>query len=240
MKAKQTLSNVVMVKLDRDNDSIRTKTGDRIFIDTSFEPEKHVVLLGEVVAIPEKLHFSDKKNILPWDTDLEVKIGDRVLLYYLAVRNCLAKEQKKYIKEGNSTFIFIKYQNIFAVLRDKQDRPVPNYEIIPINGYLLVEPLADPTKEAKKISMEKLGLQFVDVKEKSIKDVVYGKVAYTGTRIKSYFQPGLSDENIHVRVGDKVVMKKVRDIPAEYEYHAKIDGGRKLYRVQRHDILAIL
>ena len=35
-------------------------------------------------------------------------------------------------------------------------------------------------------------------------------------------------------------MKRIRDIPVEYEYHAKMDGGRKLYRMQRHDILAVL
>jgi hypothetical protein len=35
-------------------------------------------------------------------------------------------------------------------------------------------------------------------------------------------------------------MKRISDIPAEYEYHAKMDGGRKLYRLQRHSIMAVV
>ena len=71
-------------------------------------------------------------------------------------------------------------------------------------------------------------------------DVTFGKVAYIGGKVEKYNSPYKSDNHCNVKVGDEIVMKRIRDIPVEYEYHAKLDGGRKLYRMQRHDILAIL
>ena len=55
-----------------------------------------------------------------------------------------------------------------------------------------------------------------------------------------YKDPNQSDYFIEVSPGDELILKRLRDIPIEYEYHAKLDGGRKLYRIQRHDILAVL
>jgi hypothetical protein len=51
---------------------------------------------------------------------------------------------------------------------------------------------------------------------------------------------GISDDGVDIHPGDKVVLRKVSDIPLQYPLHAKIDGGKTFWRVQRKNILAKL
>lgn len=220
--------NRVMVKLDPENEFIITPSGTKLFVDTTFEPEKHVVRAGVVERIPRQLYFNDA----PWTTDMEIKVGDRVYMYFLAIQNCLAPERKQYIREGQTVWIFIKYHNIYCVEREGK--------IIPINGYILVEPMEDPAWIQQKEKMGKIGLDAPDLRGLSKTDVTYGRIAYLGKPNISYKDDYKRDTECDVKQGDAIIMKKIRDIPVEYEYHAKIDGGRKLYRIQRHDILATL
>jgi hypothetical protein len=104
---------------------------------------------------------------------------------------------------------------------------------------MLVEPVEDPEWIRKKEKAAKVGLEIPDMREPNNTDVVYGKIAYIGKPNKSYIDNLYKDDNYYdLEEGDEVIMKRIRDIPVEYEYHAKIDGGRKLYRAQRHDVLA--
>lgn len=225
---KTMFGNRVMVKLDPENEVIITESGVRLFVDTTFEPEKHVVRVGTVERIPNRLYNADS----PWRTEMELQIGDRVYMYFLAIQNCLAPERKMYIREGKEVWIFIKYHNIYCVEREGK--------IIPINGYVLVEPQEDPAWIAQKEKVKALGLDIPDLRGLSKTDVTYGRIAYLGKPNIAYKDDYKNDNNCDIKEGDVVVMKKIRDIPVEYEYHAKIDGGRKLYRIQRHDILATL
>jgi len=231
MEVKQTLGNNVMVKLDKPNDYIQTKAGLKLFLDTSFEPEKHVVRLGTVESLPKELIFDKRTKTFPWKTNIELQIGDKVIMYFMAVQNCLAPEQRKYIVEDKEIFIFIKYHNIYAIIRGE--------DIIPINGYVLVEPMEDPdwTRMVEQARISNIILP--DLRKLSKTDVTYGKIAYIGNPNIEYADKHKSDNFYNLKEGDEVIMKKIRDIPIEYEYHAKVDGGRKLYRMQRHDILAI-
>jgi co-chaperonin GroES (HSP10) len=232
MKVRHTLGNNVMVRLDEKNDYIKTDSGLRLFLDTSYEPEKHIVRVGTIEHVPDNLMFSKKKTEFPWKTEIEIKAGDKAVMYFMAIQNCLAREQKKYYEEDKHVYIFIKYHNIYAIIRDG--------EIIPINGFVLVEPIEDPAWEAmvKKAAESKLIIP--DFRKLSKTHVTYGKIAYIATPNKEYVDDHKSDEHYDLKEGDKIVMKKIRDIPVEYELHAKLDKGRKLYRMQRHDILAVL
>ena len=49
MKVRQTVGNNVMVKLDPENEFIKTKGGLKLFVDTSHEPEKHIVRIGRLL-----------------------------------------------------------------------------------------------------------------------------------------------------------------------------------------------
>lgn len=228
MQIRQTLGNNVIVKLDPENEFIQLESGIKLYVDTSFEPEKHVVRIGTVEKVPDKLYQKDA----PWKTNIEIKEGDRVVMYFLAIQNCLSPEQKKYIRKGNDVWIFIKYHNIYAVIEEGNIRPV--------NGYVLVEPVEDPEwiREKKLAAMK--NLEIPDLREASNTNVTYGKIVYMGKPNESYHDHYKSDMHHDEQVGDTVMMKRIRDIPVEYEYHAKIDGGRKLYRIQRWDILAVL
>lgn len=232
MKTGQAIGNHVAVLLDPENKFVETKSGIRLHIDTSFEPEKHVVRTGTVVDAPTRLIYHHKKPSYPWKTKPELKPGDRVVMYFMAIQNCLAPEQRKFTKEGDKVYIFIKYHNIYAIINDRN--------IKPINGYVLVEPVEDPEWTRKVEEAKKLNLELPDMRQPSKTDVTYGKIAYMGEPNEMYADDYKSDRFHDEKVGDTIVMKRIRDIPVEYEYHAKIDGGRRLYRMQRHDILAVL
>lgn len=223
------MGNMVMVKLDPENDKIKTSGGTTLYVDTSYEPEKHITVTGTVVDIPKKLKF-DLKGFarIPWVTDIEIQKGDKVVMYYLAVQNCFRPEHKRFIRDGDDRYVFISYRNIYAAIR--------NNTVIPVNGYVLIEPIEDP--EIKK-QQDKL-IKPVVLDNKSRTKVVHGRVVYVGAPVKEYLDSDQSDENIDISPGDEVIMRKVSDIPLEYELHATIDRERKLYRTQRPDILAVL
>ena len=234
MKLEQGKSagNHVMVELDPENDHIKTKNGEW-YLDTSYEPDKHVTVTGVVKAVPTNLRFDPyNPSYMPWDCSMELEVGDKVIIHYLAVMNCFRPEMKKYWIQDGKRIVFIQYRSIYCVIR--------NDEIIPINGYCLIEPMPDRYIESLKERADTAGLILAGMNEKNNKRVVYGKVAYTGIPNKRYFDPIYTDECVDIVPGDEVVMRKISDIPAEYEYHAKIDGGRKFYRVQRRDIFAVV
>lgn len=232
MNVKQTLGNNVVVKLDPANNFIETESGLKLEIDTSFEPEKHIVRVGTVIEAPRKLIYHHKRSGYPWKTTMELKAGDRVVMYFMAIQNCLAPEQKKYTREGDDIYIFIKYHNIYAVIEENNIRP--------INGYVLVEPVEDPEWERRTGEAKRINLILPDLRKASKTDVTYGKIIYMAPPNEIYADDYKSDHFHTEKVGDTVIMKRIRDIPVEYEYHAKMDGGRKLFRMHRHDILAVL
>jgi hypothetical protein len=49
-----------------------------------------------------------------------------------------------------------------------------------------------------------------------------------------------TDEGVDIAIGDIVVLKKVNDIPVQYNLHQRINNGELLWRVQRKNILAKL
>ena len=232
MKTGQSIGNHVVVLLDPENKFIKTKSGIELYVDTSYEPEKHVVRVGTVIEAPRRLIYHHQKPSYPWKTNAELKAGDRVVMYFMAIQNCLAPEQKKYTREGDKIYIFIKYHNIYAIIEENNIRP--------INGYVLVEPVEDPEWTRKVEKAKKFNLELPDMRKPSKTDVTYGKIAYIGAPNEAYADDYKSDEFHNEKAGDTIIMKRIRDIPVEYEYHAKMDGGRKLYRMQRHDILAVL
>jgi hypothetical protein len=232
MQHKQTFGNFVMIRLDKDNDLIKLKNGTELYIDTSFESEKHATVTGIVYGLPKRLSYTGIPNIgMPWKTPLELKMGDRVVIYYLAVVNALRPEMMRAVVEDGQKYIWTQYQNIFAAVRDGQ--------IVPINGYCLIEPCDSPEISAQDKRMEKVGLTMYRSDKKSLTGVVYGKVKYLGRPNEAYVD-GHTDEGVAINPGDTVVMKKISDLPLEYDLHANIDGGNKYWRVQRRYIFAKL
>lgn len=232
MQNKRTFGNFVMIELDKANDLIKLKNGVELFIDTTYEPEKHATVTGIVCGLPKKLLYTGIPNQgMPWKTPMELKYGDRVVMYYLAVVNALRPEMMRATVIDGKKYIWVQYQNIFAAVR--------NNLIIPINGYSLIEPCESPEIQLVNKRIEKAGLTVFRSDTKSLTGVVYGKVKYLGRPNEAYVD-GHTDEGVAINPGDTVVMKKITDLPLEYEMHANIDGGKRYWRVQRRYIFAKL
>jgi hypothetical protein len=233
MVYKRTFNNQILIKLDPENKSIRLKNGFELYIDDTFEPEKNITVTGEVWGLPSHLCYSGEPNKgMPWETPLELKYGDKVICYYLAIVNALKSENHKYLIEGNDRYIWIHYQNIFCAYGEGWVKP--------INGYVLVEPSDDPTIEAQKARMKALGMELVVLNTQSNTNVSYGKVKYMGIPNRRYVDSEYTDEGVDIAIGDIIVLKKISDIPLQYDVHAKIDGGKLYWRVQRRNIMAKL
>jgi len=231
MDYKKTLNDYVFIKLDPENKSIRLRNGCELFVDTTYEPEKHATVEGEVWGLPSHLSYTGTPNKgMPWKTRMELRYGDKVIIYYLAVVNALKKENSRYIIEGKDRYIFVPYQNIYAVIREGK--------VIPVNGYVLFEQVEDPSITRDRERMKALGLELVTLNTRTNTHVIYGKIKYTGEPNQEYVDENYSDEGVDVKEGDVVVMRKISDIPLQYDLHSKIDGGAKYFRVQRKAILA--
>jgi hypothetical protein len=227
MKPKLTQNNLVLIKLDAENTTVKG-----LFIDTTYNPEMHITVTGEVYGLPSHLTYTGIANKgLPWNTPLELKMGDKVIVYYLSVANAL-KDEARCIIEGNDRYIFLSYEFIYCAYGDGWVRP--------LNGLCLIEPCEDPYLIAQKERMAKVGLELVPSGKSSNSNVSFGIVRYTGTPNKEYVDAGSTDRGVDVVPGDIVVLKKVTDIPLQYNLHAKIDSGKLYWRVQRRSILAKL
>jgi hypothetical protein len=220
-----------MVKLDAEYDSIKLKNGTELYTDLTFEPERNATVTGKIWRLPSHLsYFNEPNRGMPWETPLEAKMGDGVILYYLSVVNALKPKEGRHFIEDGERFVLIPYQFIYCLVRDEK--------ILPINGYVLIEPTEDPAITQEKERAAKLGLELIIGEKRNSKEVIYGRVKYLGIPNRRYVDENASDEGVDVAVGDVVVIRKTNDIPLQYELHAKIDGGAKYYRVQRRNILA--
>ena len=233
MDLKRTFGNHVLIRLDAENDHIKLKNGSILYVDNAYDPEKHATVEGIIYGLPSHLKYSGIPNIgMPWDTDMELKDGDRVIFYYLSVINAFKPETMRFFTKDKDRYVFIPYSSIFVALRGDK--------VIPVNGYCLVEPCEDPFTGNIRERMRKIGLEAVTLETKSNTNVSFAKVRYLGKPNRGYVDSGNSDDGVNVKEGDIVVLRKVSDIPLQYPLHQKFDGGRTFWRVQRRKILAIV
>lgn len=123
-------------------------------IDTGFDPMKHVSVSGTVVEVCElrfdgdfieRLKVAPHDNLsqytilsslanevsLPWETEMELCVGDRVLFNY--VNHLVAQDEDLYFDDC----ILVPYSQVYTRLDP----------VRPVNGHFLVEPL--PREEAE-------------------------------------------------------------------------------------------
>jgi co-chaperonin GroES (HSP10) len=229
----QTPNNLVLLKPRILNDKYICASGVELFIDTKFEPEKHRDIVCDVIQVPSQLIYSEKYGnyvTMPWDVDMEVRVGDVAYCDYLAIQNAMINKYdgKSFIHE-NELYLLIHYMNIFMVLRDGSP--------IMCNGYVLVEPTYDEYYMAVK-KFNDLGLVAPDTVTEMKKVTQYGIVMYLGSRPRNYLNKDLAD--MELSIGDKVLFDKHADIPLEYEYHQTFMKETKLFRILRKDIMMVL
>ena len=231
MKPKLTLNNYIFIKLDPENTSIKLRTGGELFVDTTYDVEKHATVTGEVFGMPSHLQYTGKPNVgMPWLTDMQIRIGDKVIVYYLSVLNALKPQHKRFVLEGKDRYVFISYEFIYAVIRDGK--------VLPINGYCLLDPCEDPSITQEKERMQKIGMELIVSPRRSNSHVSYAKVKYLGVANREYVEADHSDDGVDIAVDDVVVIRRTNDIPLQYELHQTVNAGVKLLRVQRRNVLA--
>jgi len=264
------MGNMVLIKLDRLPEEIKLKSGKKIYIDPGYEPEKHAAVTGHVIATPSLIYSKLRNYSMPWDTDMELKVGDYIIFYYLAAVNAFRKEDPKWLKDENGNFyVFVKYENFYVAKRKmgnvkdvnwmaevkiKSDAETPfryvkqadeyypvddnddYHKIIPLNGYCIIEPVIN--EEYQKLEKKYKELE-LDVPKQLMKkfSAKYGIVKYLGKPNRNYRTPGSDGGDI--KVGDRVILRRIANITLEYEYHATFDGRKKYFRVQRRYIMAV-
>lgn len=174
------------------------------------------VVHGVVRKVPANLNFNPKNpNCPPWETKMELEIGDEVWFSPLISTNCteLLVEDKVYK--------LIPYGDLFVAKR--------NGVAICLNGYCIVE----------KVNKESLGS--LDLLSGNEIDITRGVIRYCGTPNVRYENKIYSDD-IDVKPGDMVVFTKGNyPIPLEvFEYNACFDGDKMYYATQRRFMAMVL
>ena len=218
----KVLFNHVLIRVDRENDELLLSNGLKLYLDTSYEKEKHFPRVGVVEQAPEMIYFDreEPRRSCDFDTEVEIQKGDIVIFHYLAIENSRARyaSLKKHV---DPKLDLIPYDTIFVAIREGK--------VIPVNGYVIVEPL-DETFETS-LYIPDTARTFSKTK---------GVVRYISTPLNGYLEwPDMFDTD-EIAVGDTVCYRAENCIPFEYDLHQQLDKGKKLFRMQRRDIDAIL
>lgn len=240
----RALTNFVLIRLFSLNEEIETKGGLKLQVDTSYNTFDHVPISGEVVSAPTQLVFgrySDgrvRDNSMEWKTVPELKKGDVVYFEHLASIQALGRKidvikdphevnEKYMVDEDGDTYIFIEYKDIHTAIRGNK--------IIPINGYVLCEPVE--LEES-----EKLEAKFVHIPEQFLpkESRKYMRVAHIGRPNDRYIEDKFTDSNSELSEGDVVLVYKFNHVPFEQSLHRHFSKDKKFFRVQGRYIKAIL
>lgn len=201
-------NNYLIVRANKEEKYLKLTDELTIQIDTSFEPEKHSATYGDVVSVCDGLdeHLQ---------TDMEVKVGDRIFFHYLCILNCI--RDKKFIVCDGVPYFMVSYGSTYCSRRKD--------EVIPLNGYLMVEPVDDGIDEIVD------GLYMPDsLKNNNHKNM--GIVKYAGVPLKG--------EKALTKPGDKIYFTKAANVPLQYELHNDFEGNKTFYRMKYDNVLAIL
>jgi co-chaperonin GroES (HSP10) len=228
------LANRVLVKINqRFTDIVQLAPNVDIKIDTSFEPEKHTITYGTVVAVPDTLTYGPLAHHMPWETICEVNIGDKVYFTWDAIITAFGKTNPGVVKVTGSSDIYIimKYSQLTLKVVDD--------EIIMLNGYCLIEELkvSDLPKELQDETLKSKILlpKFVERR----KSIMFGKVLKTGRENTKYDNDRYSD-SVSVQVGDLVVFEIFANVKVQSEIHNDLMGDKILYKIQRRHLIAVI
>ena len=159
--------NYVLIKISRTRDELMSgiyKNRDgKLFISDSTlnKPNQsgaHKCQSGTVTDVGHLWYDKEDTRSMSWRTENEIQNGDIAVYYY----NDDAWNDGRFYTEGNDVYFFIKYESIYFVIREGK--------IIPVNGYVLVEPIDAPQSFLTDY-----------IKEKS---KTYGHVRHIGTPLK--------------------------------------------------------
>lgn len=231
LRSLKLLNNWVLVKPDPGNDQIRLKGGKVLYLHTYLEEHKHAVTSGTVVKCPPSLTYYTEKtsSSLDYETSQELKTGDKVIFHFLQTTSSVGKG--RYIEYGDEIYLLIKYDSLFCALRNIGSVAEPVEAVIPVNGYVLVEP-----KMAAEYEINTTLILPDYLKKKSSE--MRGIVRYIGSPLFGYRDyPEYGEDADNFQVGDDILFPKGDSVPLQYEMHRLFDKDKLYYRMHRRDIL---
>ncbi|HRG27381.1 MAG TPA: hypothetical protein PLJ00_05800 [Chitinophagales bacterium] len=179
--------NQVMIKTDRKVNNIFHKLDSGLILVTSWNPEEHAVITGEVVML-SALRYSRKgvarhggggAAIEYKNTVCELKPGDKVYYRYNAAKSAYQSVAMRWVDENNENdYVIINYDEIFC----KIENDVP----VPINGWIIMEQILDSKSQHE---VEAWGGKMLLPKDFKVQYHRYNcKVLYTPkNQIEEYF-----------------------------------------------------
>ena len=234
--------NHVLIKITRRVEGLKTKGGVTVGFNTDLVyaegDDSHSANLAEIVGyvakVPDKLYFNpDDPASMDWETDMELQVGDQAWFSLMESKNSVQ------LVCGGELYKSVPYQDCYVAKRVIQgsrdgiagyigERP-DKIEIIPLNGYVLCEPLTMPK------------LSDLDHLSKDVVDKTRGVIRFIRSAPKAY----LRESYCHIedlRVGDEVLFD--RKTPLFYlermGYTSIFDNGKQYWVVMRRKISLIL
>lgn len=219
------ISNYVLVRPLRKDNELVLSDKQTIFIDPSWEREKHAPSAGIVIKTPAGIYFNDKdaNSTAEYETDQELLEGDTVVFHYLCFQTAI--ERRQCFTIDGEIYLLIKYDQIFLAKRGDN--------VIPINGWLIIEPDDEDINIGTLIKPDQL---------LNRKSLTHGTIRFAGSMVRAYASVYTKDKPFdtdEVSIGDHVTFSKEDSIPLQYELHQIIEKGKVLYRAQRKDILTV-
>jgi hypothetical protein len=214
------VGNYVLFEPYWDNHYMELGEG-KIKIDPTFRKGHHQPVRGKVVAVPYRLRYGDSV-MLDWDTPMELQPGDEIVVNYNEIHNSLRSYRRSYIIQDDRKLLFVRYDKINAAKR--------NGKIIPVNGYIYIEPI--PPR-----SLDNLENPFL---KENTRDRVWGVVRHVGSRNKAYFYSDEYKDDFDPPVGGVVGMMPHSDLYVESPDHLIFFEGKRMLKVQRPYITSLL
>jgi len=127
------LGSRVLIKPNRKLDEIYLSQGNKIYFDPSFNPEQHAPVTGEIILLPAK---TKADSPLDFESEINALPGDVAIFSYIAATVSLdPRIEENIVDEDNELYFWVRYQDIYAVVR--------NEERIALNHYHIVEQVDD-------------------------------------------------------------------------------------------------
>lgn len=232
-RVKSTNGNVI-VEVKMFDDFYIMGNGEKLIINTKYEPQDHITVRGIVHKLPEKLNFNPDKpaSSMGWETDIEIKEGDLVYMDYLTVLLAFGKyaniasevHDPKFFSYDDRYFVIIPYSQIFF--------KVVNEEITMLNGYVLGEKIKQPPVKSPIIILDGYATKH-RLSNKSIKV----RVISSGSLVKRYIEKKITDTT-PLKSGDVVHVRENGIMYGEKKMHQTILKDKDLIIFQRRFVLA--
>lgn len=247
------IGNYVLVKINIHNDRFKFANGIELLLDTSFSA-RHTSINCKVVKTPKRLIFNNdiEEGIsMPHDTDCEVMAGDIVIVDFTAIYNCY-NIYNSYFEADGETYFFIPYNQLIVAKRpwtktdkdlffsvngrnfDPKEMELQNFivegndifTVIPLNGYVLVEPLPKDI----------LSTLIIPDYLKKKKIMTMSKVVFSGTPNRAYYRDRYPSD-CEVVNGQNIITETDCDIPLQADEHCDFYLDKRFWYIARANII---